>query len=449
MGLTVSELRNAIDTVMILVMENRSFDHMLGHFRFTGARADIDGVVQADLAAGNYRNPGNDQGYDPFVITQDGQLPSDLPHDLASVALQLQRNPANQTCAMNGFAQAYLNAGGAVAMSLPPLGFMARQCVPMTAWLADQFTVCNRWFSSLPTSTHPNKLMAYAGKSVIDDTATLIPDQDTVLDWLTARSIPWTVYHDGAFSFFALMPRYWELFAGDHFRRFSQLQGDLGGSGGSTPQVIILEPAFANAPLEQHPNDDHPPLPVAFGESFMLRVYQTLASAPASVAARTLLIILFDEHGGFWDHVPPHSTPGYVSVSGRAFDTTGPRVPAIIVSPWVSAQRTISDLTFDHTSLLQLIAERFAPGGGSYSHEVDIRAQWFTSLSQAIDLEAPRALPPAPDISMTAPITLRPLRPVTSADQRAFAHALDGMLSSPQRNALLAKYPEFHAWDAS
>jgi phospholipase C len=449
MGLTVTELRSAIDTIMILIMENRSFDHMLGHFRFTGARSNIDGVVQADLAAGNYRNPANGQGYDPFLITQDGALPSDLPHDLASVALQLGRNPANQSSAMNGFAQAYLNQGGAVAASLPPLGFMAPQCVPVTAWLADQFTVCNRWFSSLPTSTHPNKLMAYAGKSVIDDTATLIPDQDTVLDWLTARSIPWRVYHDGAFSFFALMPRYWDQIASDRFRRFSQLQGDLASATTSTPQVIILEPAFANSPLEQHPNDDHPPLPVAFGESFLLRVYQSLASAPASVAARTLLIIAFDEHGGFWDHVPPHPTPGYVSVSGRAFDTTGPRVPAIIVSPWVSAGRAISDLIFDHTSILQLIAERFAAGGGGYSHEVDIRSQWFTSLSRAIDLSVPRELPAAPDISVTAPITLQPQRPITSADQRAFAHALDGMLSSANRAALLAKYPEFHAWDAS
>lgn len=449
MGFTAADLRSSIDTIMILIMENRSFDHMLGHFQFTGERSDLDGVDPADLGAGNYRNPANGQGYDPFLITQDGALPSDLPHDLASVALQLQRNPTNQTCGMNGFAQAYLNHGGAVAKDLPPLGFMAQECVPMTTWLANHFTVCNRWFSSLPTSTHPNKLMAYAGKSVIDDTGTLIPDQDTMLDWLSARKIPWRVYHDGAFSFFALMPRYWDLITGDHFRRLTQLQGDLANMASSTPQVIILEPAFANAPLEQHPNDDHPPLPVAFGESLLLRVYQALLSAPASVVARTLLLIVFDEHGGFWDHVPPHSTPGYVSVSGRAFDNTGPRVPAIIVSPWVSAERAISDLVFDHTSILQLIAQRFSPGGGTYSHEVDIRSQWFASLTQAIDLGAPRSLPPAPDLSITAPITLRPQRPVISPDERAFAHALDGMLSSSNRDALLAKYPEFHAWDAS
>lgn len=449
MALTVSQLRGAIDTVMILLMENRSFDHMLGHFRYTGTWPDIDGVIEANLTAGQYRNPGSGQGYDPFLLVEDGALPCDLPHDLTSVGKQLGWMAASQSYAMNGFAQAYLDQGGAVAASLPPMGFCAQQCVPMTAWLASQFSVCNRWFSCLPTSTHPNKLMAYAGKSLIDDTGTLIPDQDTVLDWLTARGINWRVYHDGACSFFALMPRYWGLIAGDHFHRFSELQGDLSGSASSSPQVIILEPAFADAPLEQHPNDDHPPLPVAFGESFLLRVYQALASAPTQISARTLLIVAFDEHGGFWDHVPPHPTPNYVSVSGTAFGTTGPRVPAIIVSPLVSARRAISNITFDHTSILQLIAERFAPGAGGYSNEVDIRSQWFSSLSQGIDLTTPRPLPPPPNISVTAPITLQPLRPVATVGQRAFAHALDGMLSSQYRSTLLDKYPELHSWDAS
>jgi phospholipase C len=448
MPLTVPELRDAIDTVMILIMENRSFDHMLGHFRFTGARTDIDGLIPADLSAGKYRNPANGQGYNPFLIPQDGRLPSDLPHDLQSVATQLGWMPVSQIYAMNGFAQAYLDQGGAIAADLPPLGFNAESCVPMTTWLANNFTVCNRWFSSLPTSTHPNKLMAYAGKSVVDDTATLIPDQDTLLDWLTARGINWRVYHDGAFSFFALMPRYWSEIAGDRFRRFSQLQGDLRGAAASTPQVIILEPAFADAPFEQHPNDDHPPLPVAFGENFLLRVYQALASAPTSISSRTLLIVIFDEHGGFWDHVPPHPTPGYVSVTGTSFATTGPRVPAFVISPLVSAKRAISDLTFDHTSILQLIAERFAPGGGTYSHEVDARSQWFSSLSKALDLRTPRLFPPAPDITVTAPITLEPVRAAMTADERAFAHGLDSILSSPYRQSILAKYPELHTWDA-
>ena len=161
-------------------------------------------------------------------------------------------------------------------------------------------------------------------------------------------------------------------------------------------------------------NDNHPPLSIAFGENFILRLYQALSAAPISVSSRTVLIAIHDEHGGFWDHVPPHPTPGYTSISGTQFATTGPRVPAFIVSPLVSGQRAITDLLFDHTSILQFIAECFAPGGGSYSHEVDLRAGYGVQQRshQVLDLASPRALPIAPDFPVTAPITLQTSRPI-------------------------------------
>jgi len=448
MALTISELREAVGTIVILMMENRSFDSMLGHLSFNGNRADVDGVRGPNLGVPEYMNPANGQGYSPFLVTKDGGLDQDLPHDLASVRRQLSFVAASQSYGMNGFAQAYLDQGGSLVRDLPPLGFMDKSCVPVTSWLAENFTICDRWFSSLPTSTHPNKLMALAGKASVDDTATFVPRQDTLLDWLTSRSIDWRVYHDGAFSFFAVMPQYWPLIVGDRFRRFNRLQGDLHEGATPVPQVIIIEPAYGDSPLEQHPNDNHPPLAVAFGENFMLQVYRALVSAPPAVLSRTVMIAIHDEHGGFWDHVPPHPTPGYVSLTGTKFETTGPRVPALIISPLVSPRRVVHDLVFDHTSLLQFVAECFAPGGGSYSHEVDLREGYgFSSVSSILDLAAPRIMPPAPDIAVTAPITLRQLRPVQSAGQRAVAHAIDGMLSSPYRAEMLAKVPELYAWD--
>ncbi|MDB6086817.1 MAG: phospholipase [Gammaproteobacteria bacterium] len=447
---TLSALRDAVGTIIVVIMENRSFDHMLGHLRFNGSRPDVDGVVGPDLTAPAYLNPGNGQGYSPFLVAQSGRLPGDLPHGLHDVRTQLAYLDASRGYGMNGFAQAYLDAGGAVSPDLPPMGFNSRESAPVSAWLADNFTICNRWFCSLPSSTHPNKLMALAGKSVVDDTAAVIPPQDTLLDWLDARKIDWRVYHDGAFSFFALLPQYWSWFVGPRFRRFNRLQGDLRDGSAPAPQVIIVEPAYADAPMEQHPNDNHPPLSIAFGESFLLRVYEALCSAPVEVSSRTVLIGVHDEHGGFWDHVPPHPTPGYVSVSGTPFDSTGPRIPAFIVSPLVSGKRAISDLVFDHTSMLQFIAECFAPGGGTYSHEVDLRASYgFSSVSQALDVVPPRPLPVVPDFSLSAPVAMRTLRPVLTESQRAVAHAIDGILSSRYRDDALAKLPELHAWDAA
>jgi phospholipase C len=448
MALTISELREAVGTIVILMMENRSFDNLLGHLSFNGNRADVDGVRGPNLSVPAYVNPANGQGYSPFLMKKDGDLDRDLPHDKDSVQKQLSFIAASQSYGMNGFAQAYLDQGGSMVADLAPLGFLDGSLVPMSSWLAENFTICDRWFSSVPTSTHPNKLMTLAGKSTVDDTATFVPRQDTLLDWLTARNIDWRVYHDGAFSFFSVMPQYWPLMVGDRFRRFNRMQGDLHNDT-TPPQVIIIEPAYGDSPLEQHPNDNHPPLAVAFGENFVLQVYRSLLSAPPAVLSRTVMIAIHDEHGGFWDHVPPHPTPGFTSLTGHKFDTTGPRVPAFVVSPLVSARRVVHDLLFDHTSILQFVAECFAPGGGSYSHEVDLRESYgFSSVSAALDLSAPRPLPPAPNITVTAPITLQTLRPVQTAGQRAFAHAIDGILSSPFRAEMLAKIPELNAWDA-
>lgn len=451
MALTRSELQDAVGTIFIVIMENRSFDHVLGHLSFNGKRKDVDGVIGPKPTSPSYINPANGQGYSPFLVTQDGALGQDLPHNLKSINTQLGLNPTSGKYAMNGFAQAYFDLGGSVTNNLPPLGFMDRSCVPVSGWFADNFTICDRWFSSLPTSTHPNKLMALAGKSIVDDTFTLIPEQDTLLDWLSARKIDWRVYHDGAVSFFALMKQYWGLIVGDGFRRFDSLQGDLHDANSPAPQVVIIEPAYADAPFEQHPNDNHPPLPIAFGENFLSRVYRAISSAPAAVSSRSVLIVIHDEHGGFWDHVPPQPTPGYTSITGTRFETTGPRVPAYIISPLVSAKRCVDDLLFDHTSILQFVAERFAPSGGTYSHEVDLRADLgFSSVSKLLDLSAPRVMPPMPDFPLTAPMTLQQQRPIQSTGQRAFVQALDSMLASSQyRSQILTKYPSLHAWDAA
>jgi hypothetical protein len=103
---------------------------------------------------------------------------------------------------------------------------------------------------------------------------------------------------------------------------------------------------------------------------------------------------------------------------------------------------------FDHTSILQFVAECFAPGSGSYSHEVDLRENFgISSVSQALDLTSPRPMPPVPNITVSAPATLQLLRPVQTEAQRAFAHAVDGILSSQYRSDVLAQIPELHTWD--
>ena len=126
----------------------------------------------------------------------------------------------------------------------------------------------------------------------------------------------------------------------------------------------LLEPFFNDfaSAIGVHGNCNHPPLPMAYGEKFLKKVYTALTSNPAKWA-RTMMIICYDEHGGFFDHVPPpkmHFGPpeGSQWLNNTPFETLGVRVPGIIVSPLVEHQSVCHEL-FDHTSILQLMVEKF------------------------------------------------------------------------------------------
>ena len=153
----------------------------------------------------------------------------------------------------------------------------------------------------------------------------------------------------------------------------------------TAPQVVIVEPSYNDGPHigPDHPNDNHPPLAVGWGEDFLRRVYEAATVNPA-LWAGTVMVVYADEHGGFHDHVPPppiaHVTTG---TPAHAFRSTGPRIPGIVVSPLVKPGSVCSQL-LDHTSVLQLLAEIFTPGQ-PYSPSVEERRrQGIGSLSVAL-----------------------------------------------------------------
>jgi phospholipase C len=160
------------------------------------------------------------------------------------------------------------------------------------------------------------------------DTGILLPDQPIVYDWLLDRGVKWRVYAAGL-PFFALMPRLSTLLLTSHFRRLEELPKDLVNERpDDRPQVIFIEPDYSDCPVHfQSPCDNHPPLAMAPGEVFLAQVYKWLSS-DAKQWARTVFIVTYDEHGGFFDHVPPLEVK-YRNPNGVAFDTTGPRVPVL------------------------------------------------------------------------------------------------------------------------
>ena len=213
----------------------------------------------------------------------------------------------------------------------------------MSNFLAMNYAVCDNWFAPLPTDTQPNRSMAYTGYSLIEDTkARPIPTvgESFIFEWLNTHSVSWRVYHCGI-SFFTLFDRFHDVL-GPNFRSFRQFPGDFASESPSEmPQVIFIEPEYTDSPAHfgWTPNDNHPPTPIAQGEHFLRGIYDLL-SKDAAKWSRILLICTHDEHGGFFDHVPPLPIPATLPPGALfqiRFTSTGHRVPALVVSSWFAA----------------------------------------------------------------------------------------------------------------
>lgn len=391
-----------IDTIVVVMMENRSFDHVLGflsHESFDG-RKDIDGLHQhgPDFDWDN----ADDQGelYGP-TATPDCYAPWDMPHGRDEIAAQIHHG------SMLGFIESYFTFQN-VDRSPVPMRFCRPDDIPITAALARNYTVCDRWFSAIPCDTFPNRLMSLSGYTNIDDTSVvkpplhLLPDQTTIFDWLSSKSRSFRIYVDadpvanvGPPASMLLMQSQWaNVIKNAH--ALDELENDWKNK--PAPDVIYCEPFFNDFAIAigLHGNCNHPPLPMAYGEKFLKKVYTALTSNPDRWS-RTLLIICYDEHGGFFDHVAPPAMP-YAPPKGsrwrtpKPFDTLGVRIPGIIVSPLVGKQTACHDL-FDHTSILQLMVEKFgSPGDLAYFGDANNRKNnGVHSLSAALTGAPPRA----------------------------------------------------------
>jgi phospholipase C len=167
--------------------------------------------------------------------------------------------------------------------------------------------------------------------------------------------------------------------------------------------VSWIDPAFTNFnPLGFPVNDDHPPADIKDGQDLVLAVYDALAASPQW--ERSLLVIVYDENGGFYDHVPPPPAP---DDEPEMFGSYGVRVPAIIVSPWTEP-RTVSHTLFDHTSIIKTILSRFCPNALRQPQQAErgraklsrspqhpgLRASQARHLGELLTRATPRTAPP-------------------------------------------------------
>jgi phospholipase C len=439
--MTIEELKQNVDTIVVLIMENRSFDTVLGHLRHPteGNRAEVEGIE--DLENDDYVNINTDGlAVRPFWQA-DAPTASDLPHNSGSVAEQLAYAKEADSYLMNGFVRAFEDQFHSIVTDPPPMGLLRARDLPTTSPLANQYTVCDNWFSCVPTSTAPNRLMSMCGATAIAETGTLVPSQPTVYDWLTDHGVRWRVYAAGL-PFFTLMPSVAPLLLTGHFRGLGDLDRDVQNEPAADwPEVIFIEPDYYDSPVHFHPPcDNHAPLAMAPGEAFLANVYRSLSSNPAKWA-RTVFIVTYDEHGGFFDHVPPLRIT-YRNPNGVSFDSTGPRTPTLVAGPF-APKGGVCKHRLDNTSILQLLAERFGETGESYSHEVTGRAQQgIESASVALDA---RAANTAPCQLGQAVSTGDATTVVNSELRRGFDAAIRSFVDRHQTEAL-TKFPALRSY---
>lgn len=391
---------NQVETIIVLMFENRSFDHMMGYLGLPPYSRKVEGLQKIP----NFTNPYNGFEYPTFHLgNPDQKLPDDPPHEREFIGMQIDPD-GNGSYSMQGFVRSYAQIREIDPGDKPMvMGYYLAQDVPATHFFATNFGICDHWFAALPTGTQPNRLMAMSGYALNDrNQSVVMPKQDLVYDWLDRHEISWRVYHQGIPFFMMMDDWHVKVLTDERFRDYGQFQDDLN-SGDPFPQVVFIEPRYTDAPHVEMPCDDHAPSPVTPGQNFLKQVYSDLLTSWARWQ-KTLLIVNYDENGGFFDHVKPLPIPTEPPTGATyrfgPFQTTGPRVPACLISPFVKPGAVYSG-SLDHTSVLKCIARRF--GNGSYSPAVDARP--VGDIWDALELEAPRPEklfpPPASDAGFT------------------------------------------------
>ena len=360
----------SINHIVQLMLENRSFDHMLGFLYpksgnfegLTGSESNTDAsgntvtVYQIDhTAAGAYFMPGADPGEGYSNTNQQLFGSGKPPNPPAATSTGFVTNFADAI----GYDQRSGRSVQAGTTASAIMGMFPPAALPVLSGLAGGFAVCDHWYSSVPTETFPNRAFACAATSqghMNDATASFtVP---TIFGLMNSHNLSWKIY---GYTEEPLTRKNFPdtLSAPDScFGRFTDFQSDA--AAGTLPQYSFLEPSWGSTGNSQHPNYD-----VSLGEKLIQDVYNAVRNGPGW--NQTLLFITYDEHGGLYDHVPPPSgaTPPDATPGEFGFDFTrfGVRVPAVLVSPLIPAGTVFrvpaGSTPLDHTSVLKTIQTRW------------------------------------------------------------------------------------------
>lgn len=424
-------MANPIKRVVVLMMENHSFDRVLGWMK-----TDYPSIEGVDPD-----NPGWNPDYpDPAVtvwqeLTRSRNIPNDPGHDLHNVLGQLAHG--NQGFVAD-FAHMYPKAPLNERKEI--MGYYQYGFLPATHFLAYNFVVCDHWFSSLPGPTWPNRFFVHSGTSLghVDMPEGIFHpglhwyDQRTLYDELNDANVDWRIYHADFPQSLLLVH---QLEPGNllGYRKFSKWADDV--AKGDLPPYVFIEPYYFGA----EENDQHPPQDILRGDLLVANVFNAL-HANQKVFEETLLVVLYDEHGGFYDHVqPPPTIPPDDHTDRFGFDRLGVRVPAILVSPWLD--RGFISTQFDHTSILKMACQLW-PGVQPLGARTE---QANSPLDTVSWRDEPRrqAIPPAR--TNQDPMAVMDLPALTGQKQALFQYSqyLESQITNPAvKQALMLRAHE-------
>ncbi|KAL4355988.1 hypothetical protein HN51_027363 [Arachis hypogaea] len=396
-----------IKTVVVLVQENRSFDHILGWMK--SLNPEIDGVTGSESNPMSTADPNSNriQFGDRSANTD-----PDPGHAVQDIYEQIFGEPWSESSAANklpptmqGFVQnAVRQPPKNGDEELPPRteavmnGFRPDR-VPVYAELVKEFAVCDSWFASVPAATQPNRLYVHSATSygmTNNDTGKLVGGlpQKTIFDSLDENGFSFGIYYQTLpITLFYRNLR--KLKYIDNFHPFDSFKKHC--EEGKLQNYVVIEPRYFDL-LSNPANDDHPPHDVGEGQKLVKEVYEALRSSPQW--KEILFVITYDEHGGFYDHVPTpvEGVPSPDDIVGPdpfkfKFDRLGVRVPAIIISPWIEPGKVLHNplgpfptSQYEHSSIAATVKKIY-----KLPQFLTKRDAWAATFDSLLTLSTPRA----------------------------------------------------------
>jgi len=343
---------SGIEHIVVLMMENRSFDHYLGWLDDADGRQH--GLTYLDAAGVPHRTY-------PLSPDFQGCGHTDPDHSYAGGRIEFN----------DGACDGWLRAGQNDEYAI---GFYAKKDLAFLGNAATRWTVCDRYFSGIMAGTFANRIYQHAAQTDRLDNTFALSTLPTIWDRLAGAGLEGRYYFSDV-PFLALWgPTYLSI-----GRPFAAFLADA--AAGTLPHVSFVEPRFLGE-AEGLSNDDHPHADIRNGEAFMNLVYTALTASPAW--SRTVFVINYDEWGGFFDHVAPNRAPipGADRRAGNQDGLRGFRTPCLVISPFAQREH-VAHLELDHTSILRMIEWRWN------LEPLTVRDESANNLAEVLDFAAP------------------------------------------------------------